>query len=138
MSRPIGLVIIRCYYRDIISDSRSNLLERTVISTYGSYIAESLVDWTKNIVTLVQNDAFFPHPIRRELKPLVELFTHKNLGHLEHNGTKIDLGKMVPWLTEYYTKYCQLFDLECNVTGIYVNKARCPPPPLLFSIYKDL
>lgn len=79
------------------------------------------MDWTKNIVILVQNDAFFPHPIRRELKPLMELFTEKNFGHVQYNKSKIDVQKIVPWLTEYYTKYCDLFELECNVTGCGIN-----------------
>ena len=61
-------------------DTNSDILDRTVISTYGSFIAQSLIDWTKQVVTLVQNDAFFPHPIRRELKSILELFTEKNMG----------------------------------------------------------
>ena len=64
----------------IYLDTNSDILERTVISTYGSFIAQSLIDWTKQVVTLVQNDAFFPHPIRRELKTILELFTEKNMG----------------------------------------------------------
>ena len=64
----------------IYLDTNSDILDRTVISTYGSFIAQSLIDWTKQVVTLVQNDAFFPHPIRRELKSILELFTEKNMG----------------------------------------------------------
>ena len=72
---PLNLLINYVYL-----DTNSDILDRTVISTYGSFIAQSLIDWTKQVVTLVQNDAFFPHPIRRELKSILELFTEKNMG----------------------------------------------------------
>ena len=75
-------------------DTNSDTLDRTVISTYGSFIAQSLIDWTKQVVTLVQNDAFFPHPIRRELKSILELFTEKNMGIVIKHAL-IDLNQCI-------------------------------------------
>ena len=78
----------------VYKDTNSDILDRTVISTYGSFIAQSLIDWTKQVVTLVQNDAFFPHPIRRELKSILELFTEKNMG-IEIKHTLTDLNQCI-------------------------------------------
>ena len=58
-------------------------------------------------MTLVQNDAFFPHPIRRELKSILELFTRKNLGKIKYKGRRIQLGKILPWFADYMGK-CDL------------------------------
>ena len=58
-------------------------------------------------MTLVQNDAFFPHPIRRELKSILELFTKKNLGKIKYKGRRIQLGKILPWFADYMGK-CEL------------------------------
>ena len=73
-------ILLNLLINYVYLDTNSDILDRTVISTYGSFIAQSLIDWTKQVVTLVQNDAFFPHPIRRELKSILELFTEKNMG----------------------------------------------------------
>ena len=83
----------------------------------------SLVDWTRQVVTLVQNDAFFPHPIRREFKPLVDLITTKNLDHLNltHQGKPLNVSLLRGWLAEYYENYCDLFSLQCNLTGCGIN-----------------
>ena len=64
----------------------------------------SLVEWTKQVVTLVQNDAFFPHPVRRELKSVLELFTEKNMGHIKHHNKTIKLSKILPWFAKYMGK----------------------------------
>ena len=103
----------------------------------GSYIAKrfsltalthltsflSLVQWTQQVVTLVQNDAFFPHPIRREFKPMLSLFTHKNLDHLNltYQDKPVNISLIVPWMEKYYESYCELFSLQCNLTGCGIN-----------------
>ena len=64
----------------------------------------SLIEWTKQVVRLVQNDAFFPHPIRRELRSILELFTVKNLGKIKYKGRRIKLNKILPWFGDYMGK----------------------------------
>ena len=64
-----------------------------------------MIDWTRQVVTLVQNDAFFPHPIRRELKSILELFTRKNLGKIKYKGRRIKLDKILPWFADYMGKW---------------------------------
>ena len=84
-------ILLNLLINYVYLDTNSDILDRTVISTYGSFIAQSLIDWTKQVVTLVQNDAFFPHPIRRELKSILELFTEKNMGiEIKHKLTDLN------------------------------------------------
>ena len=84
----------------------------------GKYSTFSLIDWTRQVVTLVQNDAFFPHPIRRELKSILELFTRKNLGKIKYKGRRIKLDKILPWFADYMGK-CEL---HCFRKKIYHDK----------------
>ena len=82
----------------------------------------SLIDWSKQVVNLVQNEAFFPHPIRRELKSILELFNKKNLGHIkDKKGKVINLQRIVPWFTTLMTRYCEVFQLHCNVSGEFIT-----------------
>ena len=87
-------ILLNLLINYVYLDTNSDILDRTVISTYGSFIAQSLIDWTKQVVTLVQNDAFFPHPIRRELKSILELFTEKNMGIVIKHAL-IDLNQCI-------------------------------------------
>ena len=87
-------ILLNLIINYVYKDTNSDILDRTVISTYGSFIAQSLIDWTKQVVTLVQNDAFFPHPIRRELKSILELFTEKNMGIVIKHAL-IDLNQCI-------------------------------------------
>ena len=87
-------ILLKLLINYVYLDTNSDILDRTVISTYGSFIAQSLIDWTKQVVTLVQNDAFFPHPIRRELKSILELFTEKNMGIVIKHAL-IDLNQCI-------------------------------------------
>ena len=51
----------RCENDKLIEDSiDSKTVERTVISTYGSFIAESLAEWSKQVISLVQALSFSP------------------------------------------------------------------------------
>ena len=38
----------------------SKNVERTVISTYGSFIAKSLAEWSKQVISLTQAHSFEP------------------------------------------------------------------------------
>ena len=67
----------------------------------------SLVDWTRQVVTLVQNEDFYPHPIRRELKPILDLFTEKNLGHIRGQDGAVNITDMAGWLSDYYRQVVQ-------------------------------
>ena len=81
----------------------------------------SLVDWTRQVVTLVQNEDFYPHPIRRELKPIVDLFTAKNMGEITYKEKAINMSEMRGWLADYYQDYCQIFQLDCRQTGCGIS-----------------
>ena len=51
----------KCKNEQLIEDSiESKSVERTVISTYGSFIAESLAEWSKQVISLVQASSFSP------------------------------------------------------------------------------
>ena len=51
----------KCTNAKLYEDSiDSQFVERTVISTYGSYIAESLAEWSKQVISLVQASSFSP------------------------------------------------------------------------------
>ena len=51
----------KCENEQLIEDSiDSKSVERTVISTYGSFIAESLAEWSKQVISLVQASSFSP------------------------------------------------------------------------------
>ena len=73
------------------------------------------------MVTLVQNEDFYPHPIRRELKPIIDLFTEKNMGNITHRDKALNIREMRGWLAEYYNDYCQIFQLNCNQTGCGIS-----------------
>ena len=50
---------VKCASNDLLkNDLESKNVERTVISTYGSFIAKSLADWSKQVVSLVQGGSF--------------------------------------------------------------------------------
>ena len=73
------------------------------------------------MVTLVQNEDFYPHPIRRELKPLLDLFSEKNMGNITQGDKPINISEMRGWLSEYYSNYCQIFQLDCKRTGCGIS-----------------
>ena len=51
----------KCENEKLVEDAiSSERVERTVISTYGSFIAESLADWSKQVISLVQASSFSP------------------------------------------------------------------------------
>ena len=56
----------------------TSITDYSYFQTYGSFIAQSLSEWTKQVVELVQSNTFNPRPIRRELKSILHLFTDKN------------------------------------------------------------
>ena len=54
----------KCKNNKLMEDSiDSKSVERTVISTYGSFIAESLAEWSKQVISLVQASSFSPRYI---------------------------------------------------------------------------
>ncbi|XP_023334455.1 uncharacterized protein LOC111705962 isoform X2 [Eurytemora carolleeae] len=105
--------------------SESDNLERTVISTYGSFIADSLIEWTKQVVTLVQNNAFEPHSIKRKLVPIQDLFTSQNFDHILIDGKPMNVSIILPWFTDHMDRYCEIFEVDCNLTGCGVDD-KCP------------
>ncbi|XP_023334523.1 uncharacterized protein LOC111706009 isoform X2 [Eurytemora carolleeae] len=105
--------------------SNSDSLERTVISTFGSFIAESLLEWTEQVITLVQNGDFEPHAIKRKLVPIEDLFLRENFEHLKVDGNKIDVSVIRPWFQEYIARYCDIFQIDCNLSGCGIDD-NCP------------
>jgi len=105
--------------------SESETLERTVISTFGSFVAESLAEWTKQVVGLVQINEFQPHIIKRNHQPIQSLFNSRNFAHLKLNNESIDASVIIPWFTDYTNRYCEIFDIDCSISGCGIDDD-CP------------
>ena len=75
------------------------------------------MDWSQQVVKLVQNDAFFPDVIKRELRPITDLINDKNFAHLKSENGSANMSLIVPWLSVLYDNYCQIFDLPCSNQG---------------------
>ena len=85
------------------------------------------MDWTRQVVTLVQNEDFYPHPIRRELKPILDLFTEKNLGHIRGQDGAVNITDMAGWLSDYYRQVvqCPLQRSRTVETGVATPAILC-------------
>lgn len=57
----------------------SEYLQRYVVTTFGSYSFNNSAQWNRQISTMHKNGILFPVPIKRKLRPIVELFFDKNL-----------------------------------------------------------
>ncbi len=92
---------------EVASDS----VERMVVSTYGSFIADSLSEWSKQVISLVQESAFSPRPIRRELRSILHLFEdERNFADvdLEEGQGKINASAIGLWMAPLMANYCQV------------------------------
>jgi len=105
--------------------SGSETLERTVISTFGSFVAASLAEWTKQVVGLVQGNEFQPHTIKRTHQPIQSLFNRRNFEHLKQNNESIDASVIIPWFTDFTNRYCEIFEIDCTKSGCGIDDD-CP------------
>ena len=97
----------------------SSTVERSVITTYGSFIAETLGDWSKQVVSLVQAGSFNPRVIRRDLRSILHLFNNKNF-------KDVNVSHLFDWMSEMMEKYCQVFNISCNDSGCGIDDT-CTP-----------
>ena len=134
----------KCENDKLIEDSiDSKSVERTVISTYGSFIAESLAEWSKQVISLVQASSFSPRyvwlnhfetttknflsiefqfglfefrAIRRDLKSHIDLFVPYNFDDDLTNemGELINVTLVKEWMTPLMANYCNIFEIDCN------------------------
>ncbi len=103
---------------EIASDS----VDRMIITTYGSFIAKSLAEWSKQVISLVQGSSFSPRVIRRELRSILHLFTEKNFGNVTlDNGDAVNTTAILYWMRPMMERYCEIFELDCNKTGCGID-----------------
>jgi hypothetical protein len=97
----------------------SESVDRMIITTYGSFIAKSLAEWSQQVISLVQGSTFSPRAIRRELRSILHLFQDKNFEDvmLETSGDKLNISKVIEWFEPMMSNYCEIFELDCNKTG---------------------
>ena len=67
------------------------------------------------VISLVQENAFSPRPIRRELRSILHLLDDRNFKDvkLEDNGT-VDAKAIREWMTPLMANYCVVFGMQCN------------------------
>ena len=62
------------------------------MTTYGSFVAHSLAEWSKQVISLVQSESFSPRVIKRELRSITDLLQDKNFVNITLNtGEKLNL-----------------------------------------------
>ena len=112
----------KCQNQDLIeSQFDSNNVERMIVTTHGSFIANSLSEWSKQVISLVQAETFSPRVIRRELRSILHLFEEKNFRDLEINQEKVNTTYIREWMEASMSRYCDIFELECNKTGCGID-----------------
>ncbi|XP_023334777.1 uncharacterized protein LOC111706208 [Eurytemora carolleeae] len=101
----------------------STQVERMKISTYGSFLAESLADWSKQVVSLVEQKKFYGSVIQRELALISNLFTVDNFPNItRRDGKLLNFTKLLAWFEPMLTnEYCTVFNITCNMTGCGIN-----------------
>ena len=71
---------------------QSDKAERMIVTTYGSFVAHSLAEWSKQVISLVQSESFSPRVIKRELRSITNLLQEKNFANLTmDNGDALNL-----------------------------------------------
>ena len=104
------------------NDIQSDSVDRMIITTYGSFIAKSLAEWSKQVISLVQGSSFSPRVIRRELRSILHLLNEKNFRDITHDdGKAINTTRILSWARPMLDRYCDIFELECNKTGCGIN-----------------
>lgn len=63
----------------LFKNFKSKQLQRYVVTTSGSYAFTNGTEWSKQILDMHKNSILFPVPIKRKLRPIVELFFEKSL-----------------------------------------------------------
>ncbi|CAB4058247.1 unnamed protein product [Lepeophtheirus salmonis] len=100
----------------------SKFAERMVVSTYGSFISNDLISWSKQVISLVQGNSFSPRVIKRELRSILHLFEDQNFTNLtDKNGNCMNISNVLKWVHPMMQDYCGLFELNCNSTGCGIN-----------------
>lgn len=101
----------------LANDIDSETVERMIVTTHGSFVANSLADWSKQVIGLVQAETFSPRVIRRELKPILQLFEDKNF----KENTMLNITNIKEWMEPLMANYCGIFELDCNKTGCGID-----------------
>ena len=85
--------LFKCSNGNLMSNQlESDKVERMIITTYGSFVAHSLAEWSKQVISLVQSESFSPRVIKRELRSITNLFQAKNFGNVTlENGDRLNL-----------------------------------------------
>ena len=107
------------------SNLESKNVERTIVTTHGSFIANSLAEWSKQVINLVMADTFSPRVIRRELKPILHLFDENNFVNITFSSgdhvAKVNVTRIKQWIEPMMSNYCAIFDLDCNRSGCGID-----------------
>ena len=96
-------------------------VERMIVTTQGSFIAKSLSEWSKQVISLVQAETFSPRVIRRELRPILHLFESKNFENVVVINETINVTYIREWMQPFMERYCEIFQLECNKSGCGID-----------------
>jgi len=101
----------------------STKVDRMKVSTFGSFLAESLAEWTEQIVTLVQDGQFTGRVIQRELSLISNLFDKQNfVNTTRQDGSSMNFTKLREWFDPMLSnEYCRIFNISCAVEGCGIN-----------------
>ena len=85
--------LFKCSNNDLMNNQlQSDKAERMIVTTYGSFVAHSLAEWSKQVISLVQSESFSPRVIKRELRSITNLLQEKNFANLTmDNGDALNL-----------------------------------------------
>jgi len=113
-----------CSNGDLLTNMiNSSYTERNKVSTFGSFLAENIADWTQQVVSLVNDGKFQGRVIQRSLKIISDLFTKENFEDVvREDGMPLDLDGLVAWFEPMLTnEYCRIFNVSCDVEGCGIN-----------------
>ena len=85
--------LFKCSHQNLMDNQRpSEKTERMIVTTYGSFVAHSLAEWSKQVISLVQSESFSPRVIKRELRSITNLLQEKNFANVTmDNGEPMNL-----------------------------------------------
>ena len=115
-----------CKNKNLLDNNlESENVERMIVTTHGSFIANSLAEWSKQVINLVMADTFSPRVIRRELKPILHLFDENNFANMTFSSgdkiVKFNATRVKEWIEPMMSNYCAIFDLDCNRSGCGID-----------------
>ena len=149
-----------CDNKDVQSNVMANsTVERTVVSTYGTFLAESLAEWSEQVLDLgnlnqnyirfqrsaklcrliiiVQSGKFDGRVIQRELSMITNLMTEDNFeGVMKDDGKPLNVTRARVWF-EVGGSYVMVAVLQYR-TPVPRDAAGLPPQQVLRGVQRHL